>query len=59
MCVEVDQEVLDFLLEERAAGRPVSNGDLQDKAREVAVGLPNMEDFKASDGWVRRWKKRN
>lgn len=33
--------------------------DLQKKAIEVARTLPSLEDFKGSDGWLTRWKKRN
>ena len=43
----------------RLAGRPVNNEDLQLKARDIAQGIPGMEDFKGSDGWSVRWKKRN
>ena len=48
-----------FLLDERAAGRPVSNLDLKDKAVEFARGIQGMDEFKGSDGWLRNWKKRN
>ena len=56
---DLDMQVLDFLLDERAAGRPVSNRDLKEKAREFAQGDQNLANFQASDGWLRRWKKRN
>ena len=60
MSPELDQIVLDFLLDERAAGRPVSNADLVAKARVAARGLDGVDpNFKASDGWLRRFKKRN
>ena len=42
LSVELDHAVLEYLLEERAAGRPVSNGDISAKAIELAqemVGL--------------------
>ena len=55
-CQQLDNEVLEFLLDERLAGRPVSNEDLQLKARDIAQGIPGMEDFKGSDGWLFRWK---
>ena len=51
--------VLDYLLDEQAAGRPVSNDDLKEKAREVARGVDDLGEFKGSDGWLQRWKKRN
>ena len=56
---ELDALVLDWLMDERAAGRPVSNKDLMDKARDIARGIPNLGQFLASEGWLRRWKKRN
>lgn len=59
VCVEIDVEVLDFLLEERAKGRSVSNQDLKEKAVEIARNIQGMGGFKGSDGWLRRWKKRN
>jgi hypothetical protein len=56
--MELDMGVLEFMLDERAAGRPVSNDDLKDKAREIARGI-DLDEFKGSDGWLKRWKKRN
>ena len=56
--MEVDMGVLDYLFEQ-AAGRPVSNDDLKEKAREVAHGVDDLGEFKGSDGWLQRWKKRN
>jgi hypothetical protein len=56
---EHDMIIVDFLIEERAAGRPVSNYDIQDKAKEEARQIGGMEDFKASSGWLHNWKKRN
>jgi transposase-like protein len=58
-CEEMDLAVLEFLVEERANGRVVSNLDLKRKALEIARDFRNMDEFKASDGWLRRWKKRN
>ena len=55
---ELDMQVLDFLLDERASGRPVSNLDLQEKAVELARPL-GLKEFKGSRGWLRRWKKRH
>jgi len=50
--------VLEFLLDERAAGCPVSNDDLKDKAREIAHGIV-LEEFIGSDGWQNGCKKKN
>ena len=60
MSEELDLAVLNYLLDERAEGRPVFNGDLMSKAREVAHGIEGIDpNFKASTGWLKRWKKRN
>ena len=57
--MEVDIGVLDCLLDERAAGRPVSNDDLKEKAREVARGVDDLGEFKGSEWWLQKWKNRN
>ncbi|KAL8571450.1 hypothetical protein ACOMHN_009382 [Nucella lapillus] len=54
---EVDQAVLDYLNNERAEGRVVRNKDLQRKAMELA-GAQQLQGFRASPMWVKRWKKR-
>ncbi|KAK7097631.1 hypothetical protein V1264_004579 [Littorina saxatilis] len=55
---EVDQAVLDYLNNERAEGRVVRNKDLQRKAMELA-GAEQLQGFRASPMWVKRWKKRH
>ena len=59
-CIELDMETLDDFLELREMGLPVSNKDIKEIALKVnhLMLKPNL-DFKASDGWLRRWKKRN
>ena len=57
--MELDQAVLDFLEEERVAGRPVMNKDLSKKALEVAAKLGLPDSFKALPMWFKRWKRRN
>ena len=62
---EVEFGVLDYLINQRECGIPVSNHDLQQKALEIAKQIheedpdPKYLEFKASDGWLQRWKKRN
>ena len=62
---EVEFGVLDYLFSEREHGIPVSNSDLKEKALEIARELneeqpdPKFEQFRSSDGWLQRWKKRN
>ena len=58
-CVELDNLVLDYLIEERAEGLEATNKMLQEKARELAPGIDGVPpEFCASDGWLRNWKKR-
>ena len=62
MSPELDTAVFDYLVEERAVGRPVSNKDLRHKALELSqsgnftVTVPST--FKASAMWLKRWKRR-
>ena len=51
MSAELDAAVLDFLLDERLAGRPVSNDDIMAKARLIAHTMEGIDpQFKASEG---------
>ena len=56
LLTELDQKVYEFLEEERSQGRAVSNKLLKLRALQVAGGL-KIEGFKASCGWLERWKK--
>ena len=58
LSADLNQRVFDYLEEERSEGRPVSNDALMAKAAQIAGGL-GLEDFKASRGWLWRWKRRN
>lgn len=55
---ELDQAVLQYLKEERAKGRPVSDRDLQTKGIEASK-LFGIDNFKGTMQWLRRWKNRN
>ena len=57
LSTELDQKVYEFLEEERSQGRAVSNEVLKSRALQVAGGL-RIEGFKASCGWLERWKRR-
>ena len=57
LSVELDQKVFEFLEEERSEGRPVSNQLLKTKAIQIAGGL-KIAGFRASCGWLNRWKQR-
>ena len=53
---EVDNAVFEFLVNERDEGRCISNEMLMKKASEHAA-QQQIQGFKASTGWLRRWKK--
>ena len=55
---ELDQAVLQYLKEERAKGRPVSDRNLQTKGVEASK-LFGIDNFKGTMQWLRRWKNRN
>ena len=57
LSVQLDDRVFDFLQEKRKFGLAVSNVALIDEAKRVAAEL-NIVGFKASNGWLVRWKQR-
>lgn len=54
----LDLKVMEFLEVERSSGHPVSNRALLTHASQLAGG-PGIEGFKASQGWLWRFKRRN
>ena len=60
---DVEEGVLEYLIDQRARGMAVSNICLKEKALEIANDMDDIDgklaNFKASDGWLSRWKKRN
>lgn len=54
---EIDDGLFEFLQEERAAGRAVSNRLLQEQARKLASEA-KLGNFNASSQYLSRWKKR-
>ena len=56
---ELDDTLFEYLCDERAAGRPVSNKQLMSKAMDIAPTLNVDDSFKASNMWLNRWKRRN
>lgn len=54
---ELDDSLFEFLETERSAGHAVSNKMLQQEAVRIAEDL-GLQDFKASDMFLCRWKKR-
>ena len=59
LSVELDHAVLEYLLKERAAGRPVSYRDLSAKAIKLALEMTLPDSFKALAMWLKRWKRRS
>ena len=57
--MELDLQLLEWMLDERTAGRPVSNLDLKEQARTIGGTIEELEGFQGSDGFIRRWKRRN
>ena len=57
LSVQLDDRVFDFLQEKRNFGLAVSTFALIDEAKRVAAEL-NIVGFKASNGWLVRWKQR-
>ena len=55
---ELECEILSYYQSECASGRIITNSEISKKALEVGKRL-GIADFKASNGWVTRWKKRN
>ncbi len=53
----VDEAVFEFLEEECAEGRAVSNKQLVAHARQCAAGL-QLEGFRPTNMWLRGWKRR-
>ncbi|RDD36995.1 Tigger transposable element derived 5 [Trichoplax sp. H2] len=55
---EIEEGVLNYYYQQRSAGQRVKNKDLQQIALYIAhkTGIP---DFKASNMWLYRWKKRH
>uniref|UniRef100_A0A8C3XKF6 HTH CENPB-type domain-containing protein n=1 Tax=Chelydra serpentina TaxID=8475 RepID=A0A8C3XKF6_CHESE len=53
----VDRALFTWLKEKRAQGALLAGPAVKEKARQLAASL-GLSDFKASDGWFTRWKKR-
>ncbi|GBL74290.1 hypothetical protein AVEN_235283-1 [Araneus ventricosus] len=55
---EIDEELMKWFRSARAKNIPVSGVLLQEKAREVGESL-GLETFKASDGWLEKFRTRH
>ena len=57
---EIEKKILDWFRKARSKNIPVTGPMLQEKARQIAEALDlSQEDFKASNGWLDRFKNRN
>lgn len=54
---KIDKAVLEFFTTARSQNMPISGGILKEKAMDFAKQFGN-NDFKASTGWLDRWKQR-
>ena len=55
----LEQKVVLWVRERRAAGIGVSTKDIRMKALQIARTIGGLSDFKASVGWCRRFMRRN
>ena len=57
---EIDNALLDWFRKARSKNIPITGPMLQEKATRIAEALDvSLEEFKASNGWLDRFKKRN
>ena len=56
--IELDNAVYQYYKNELSHDRLVSNKSLKKKALELAKELNISQTFRASDTWLKRWKKR-
>ena len=58
--MKLKKKILDWFRKARSKNIPVTEPMLQEKARQIAEALDlSQEDFKASNGWLDRFKNRN
>jgi hypothetical protein len=55
---DIDEDLYQWLLEQRTRGHRVSGKRLKSKALRLHKEKGN-QSFKASDGWLQRWRKRH
>ncbi|XP_068218494.1 uncharacterized protein [Palaemon carinicauda] len=56
--VDVEEAVFDWLMKEMRAGRELAPSDVMSKARAEHHRLRGNEEFRASTGWLERFKRR-
>jgi len=55
---DVEEALLRWFAQARSRQLPISGPLLTEKATQLAEGL-GIQDFKATDSWLQRWKERN
>jgi predicted DNA-binding protein YlxM (UPF0122 family) len=58
---QLDQKVYEWFVAQRSKNIPISGPLLQERARQIRqeLGGPNGDDFKASNGWLEKFRKRH
>ena len=58
---QLDQKVYEWFVTQRSKNIPVSGPILQERARQIRqqLGGPNADDFKASNGWLEKFRIRH
>lgn len=56
---ELDRQLLKWLNEERTSGEYLTDALLLEKAAEIKETLPSCSNFKASNGWLAKFKARH
>ncbi|CAF2766906.1 unnamed protein product [Rotaria sp. Silwood2] len=58
---QLDQKVYEWFVAQRSKTIPISGPLLQERARQIRqeLGGPNADDFKASNGWLEKFRKRH
>ncbi|CAF1535025.1 unnamed protein product [Rotaria sordida] len=58
---QLDQKVYEWFVQQRSKNIPISGPLLQEQARQIRqqLGGSNADDFKASNGWLKKFRKRH
>ncbi|CAF1368482.1 unnamed protein product [Rotaria sordida] len=58
---QLDQKVYEWFVQQRSKNIPISGPLLQEQARQIRqqLGGSNADDFKASNGWLEKFRKRH
>ena len=56
---KLDDALMLWFTQESSKEKPVSGPILKEKAVQLHLKMGGDDDFKANEGWLNRWKKRN